>query len=894
MFNKHVYLLLVVFFTTEVLSINHPVSPKGVLPDVVINEFQADPAAGLAGDANGDGVRDGSDDEFVEIYNNSIDPLDISGWTLSDSSQVRYTFPANTIVSGECSIVVFGGGSPTGLFGGSTVQTASNGLALNNDGDTITLKNDSDVIIASEIYGDFGEEDQSFTRDPDITGSFVLHSTTTSGSLFSPGTKHDGSFFNGCVTGDIPPQVSSTVPAESASQVSTSTTITVNFSEEVVATASAATIDCGTGNLSYSGLPLTSDVITLTPDSALPDNSFCTVTLVANEITDTDGGDDQLDGDGDIIGGDNYSWSFATGTPNLEIWEIQGDSITSAYDGFTVSSNGNIVTALDTNGFFMQTPDARDDGDSNTSNGIFVYTGTNPDPQTIYSIGDLVDVSGGIVEYFDFTEFSGGVSVIIQSSGNSLPTAVLLNDSFPPNNPEDAVCSTDQTTHKYECLEGMHFDMPQGFISSGFAGFFFPNDDDVFVRAGSARAFREPGIDYPGIHELPLFDGNPEILEMDIDGLTLPLAKYTGGTEVSIKGVFGYDFGEYEIWPSEINIINENVTPAPVRGHSNIEATVASANLYRFFNDVDDPGIEDDDTILDTPTYQLKLDKLSKYFINDLKSPLIIAMQEVENINVLNDLSARITLNGGPTYTTVLVEGNDRGGIDVGFMYQASIVTVNGVTQLGASETQSSNGALLHDRPPLHMDSTITLGADSMDLHLLVVHMRSRGGIEGTESTRVREKRFEQANSVANMIDSIQTNNPGEAVVTLGDFNAFQFTDGYVDMIGQITGTADELDNEWWSAPLFASSPLTNAVQTLVSSQQYSYIFAGSAQVLDHALLNDTALSYFNEMRYARGQSDVNLSYESDSTTSLRVSDHDGFVLFLALPSDLIFYNGFE
>ena len=889
MFNKHVYLLLVVFFTTQVLSINHPVSPKGVLPDVVINEFQADPDA-TNGDANGDGTVNTSQDEFVELYNNSVSDLDISGWTLNDSVGVKHTFPANTIVPGECSIVVFGGGTPTGLFGGSLTQTASSGnLGLNNGGDSIILNNGTSDV-AAYAYSSEGGQNQALTRDPDITGSFVLHSTTTSGSLFSPGTKHDGSFFNGCVTGDIPPQVSSTVPAESASQVSTSTTITVNFSEEVVATASAATIDCGTGNLSYSGLPLTSDVITLTPDSALPDNSFCTVTLVANEITDTDGGDDQLDGDGDIIGGDNYSWSFATGTPNLEIWEIQGDSITSAYDGFTISSNGNIVTALDTNGFFIQTPDARDDGDSNTSNGIFVYTGAAP----AVLVGDMVDVSGGIVEYFEFTEFSGGVSISVQSSGNPLPTALLLNDNFPPNDPEDAVCSTDQTTHKYECLEGMHFDMLQGFISSGFVGFFGANTDDVYVRAGSARAFREPGIDYPGIHDLPLFDGNPEILEMDIDGLTLPLEKYTGGTEVSIKGVFGYDFGEYEIWPSEINIINENVTPAPVRGHSNIEATVASANLYRFFNDVDDPGIEDDDTILDTPTYQLKLDKLSKYFINDLNTPLIIAMQEVENIDVLDDLADRISLNGGPTYTTVLIEGNDRGGIDVGFMYQASAVTVNSLTQLGASETQSSNGALLHDRPPLHMDSTITLGADSMDLHLLVVHMRSRGGIEGTESTRVREKRFEQANSVANMIDSIQTNNPGEAVVTLGDFNAFQFTDGYVDVIGQITGTANELDNEWWSAPLFASNPLTNAVQTLVSSQQYSYIFAGSAQVLDHALLNDTALLYFNEMRYARGQADVNLSYESDATTSRRVSDHDGFVLFLALPSDLIFYNGFE
>lgn len=884
--------LICLLLSSNANASSRPIGTMGTLPDVVINEFQADPAGDITGDANGDGVRDGVQDEFVEFYNNSINSLDISGWTLSDGASLRHTFPANTIIPGECSIVVFGGGTPTGLFGGSLVQIASSGsIGLNNTGDTITL-NDGLNDVATYTYGSEGGNNQSVTRDPDITGSFVLHSTATGsgGSLFSPGTKTDGSFFTGCITGDIPPTVSSTVPADMASQVATNTTITINFSEQVAATASAVTIDCGAGNINFSGLPATTDTMVLTPDSVLPDNAFCTVNLIATEITDTDGGNDQLDGNGDTTAGDDYSWSFATGTPNLEIWQIQGDSTASPYAGFTVSSNNNIVTALDTNGFFMQTPDARDDADINTSNGIFVYTGTAP----AVLVGDLIDVSGGVVEYFDFTEFSGGVSINVQSSGNPIPTAVLLNDSFPPNDPTVAVCSTDQATAKYECLEGMHFDMPQGFISSGYVSSFGANSDDVHVRAGTARAFREPGIDYPGLPGLPVFDTNPEILEMDIDGLTLPLTTFSAGSEVAIKGVFGYDFGEYEIWPSEITMINENVVPGAVRNHSNLEATIASANLFRFFNDIDDPGTQDDGSVVSTAEYQLKLTKLSKYFREDLKSPLIIAMQEVENINVLNDLAIRINLDGGPLYTAVLIEGNDVGGIDVGYLYQSSFVTVNSITQLGAAETQTSNGALLHDRPPLHMDASITLGAETMNIHLLVVHMRSRGGIEGTESTRVREKRFEQANSVAAMIDTIQTDNPGEAVITLGDFNAFQFTDGYVDVVGQITGTSIDADNEWWSQPVLQANPLTQAVQTLSSSQQYSYVFAGSAQVLDHALLNDPALLYFNQIDFARGQSDVNVSFEADNTNSLRVSDHDGLVLFLSLPSDLIFYNGFD
>jgi predicted extracellular nuclease len=167
---------------------------------LVINEFLADPAGDLTGDANGDGVRDSSDDEFVEIVNDSDDDIDVSGWTLADGYGVRHTFPVGTIVSARCAIVVFGGGTPTGEFGGTVVQTASTGaLGLNNDGDTIALSDGSteQTVVA---YGSEGGNDQSLTRAPDVTGFFVLHATATGSgeALFSPGTQIDGTQFAGC------------------------------------------------------------------------------------------------------------------------------------------------------------------------------------------------------------------------------------------------------------------------------------------------------------------------------------------------------------------------------------------------------------------------------------------------------------------------------------------------------------------------------------------------------------------------------------------------------------------------------------------------------------------------------------------------------------------------
>ncbi len=173
----------------------------GGSPDLVVNEIHADPNGSIAGDANRDGVRHFRDDEFVEIVNRGGADIDLSGWTLADDGGVRHRFPAGTVVAAECSLVVFGGGSPSGDFGNGVVQTASSGtLALNNGGDSVTLS-DGGTAVVSVGYGSQGARGQSLTRSPDVTGPFVLHSgiPTSSGALFSPGTRIDGSSFDGCM-----------------------------------------------------------------------------------------------------------------------------------------------------------------------------------------------------------------------------------------------------------------------------------------------------------------------------------------------------------------------------------------------------------------------------------------------------------------------------------------------------------------------------------------------------------------------------------------------------------------------------------------------------------------------------------------------------------------------
>lgn len=176
---------------------------KPEVATLIINEYLADPPDGLAGDANGDGVRDATADEFVELVNNGPSPLEISLFTISDATQTRFTIPAGKIIPAGEAAVVFGGGTPTGAFGNATANglvfaVGGSGLSLNNGGDTITVKDNLGAIVDAVTYGaSEGGANQSITRSPDITGPFVQHSNAagSGGALFSPGARVSGSPF---------------------------------------------------------------------------------------------------------------------------------------------------------------------------------------------------------------------------------------------------------------------------------------------------------------------------------------------------------------------------------------------------------------------------------------------------------------------------------------------------------------------------------------------------------------------------------------------------------------------------------------------------------------------------------------------------------------------------
>ncbi len=425
------FLLIVIFFTAGTglwLMWQTAVSASSLTPNSdaptqsgwIINEIHADPANDLTGDANGDGARDGSEDEFVEIINNTGGSVDISGWVISDAVSIRHTFPANTIIPDQCAVVVFGGGAPAGEFGHALIQTANSGqLGLNNTGDTLTFSSGS-AVAATVSYDSAANHDEAITRAPDITGEFARHSSIpeANGALFSPGTRLDGASFSGCQQVDTPPTVSATNPISGATAVPLTQTITITFSEAVTVTEPWAALSCSNSGAHTTLISAEEDVYTLTPNDAFAPGESCTVIISAAQVIDQD----IIDPPDEML--DNYGWSFETAVPpaaHILINEVDADTPGSdeaefieLFDGGAGNTRLDGLVIVFFNGGSDAAYRALDlDGHTTDANGYFVLGNTAVSGvDLIFPDAGLQNGADAVALYLgDTTDFTNGTAV---------------------------------------------------------------------------------------------------------------------------------------------------------------------------------------------------------------------------------------------------------------------------------------------------------------------------------------------------------------------------------------------------------------------------------------------------------------------------------------------------
>ena len=610
----------------------------------------------------------------------------------------------------------------------------------------------------------------------------------------------------------------------------------------------------------------------------------------------------------------------------VAIHAIQGSGERSPYENQPVATTG-IVTGRKNNGFFIQTPDGEDDGDPATSEGVFVFTSSQPPADA--AVGNKVLVQGTVIEYIPaadphqlpLTEITNA-SVVALSTGHALPAPVVLTPELP---------NADGGLGQLEHLEGMRVTAPSFTVVAPTGGNTnetqaagSSNGRFAVVVTGTPRPFREPGIPVPDPDPLgssapaiPRWDFNPETIVVGSNTIGAPTANLAAGCRIvdgSLTGPLDYTFRRYTIYPDAALVSDcsgaGEVRPAMAPGPDHV--TFATYNLERFFDTVNDGN---SGPTLTAAALERRLSKASIGIRGYLHTPDILGVTEVENLAVLQTLATRINADAvaagqpDPGYVAYLEEGFDVGGIDVGFLVKTGEVAagiarieVGAVTQRGADAVlQNPNGStsVLNDRPPLVLDGVAHFAdGRTFPLTAIVVHQRSLSGVNddgpgsngwATAGQRVRDKRQKQADFLAALIQDMQQADPARPIVVLGDFNAFEFNDGLVDAIGTVTGLPSP-DGETavdGDGAVLVSPSLLNMTLEAADDERYSFVFDYQAQSLDHVLVNQALVDAPQviglDISHARINADFPEVARNDADTPTRLSDHDPTMLLVRL-----------
>ncbi len=590
----------------------------------------------------------------------------------------------------------------------------------------------------------------------------------------------------------------------------------------------------------------------------------------------------------------------------LPIAEIQGEGFRSTSVGKTVKTQG-IVTGIRKGGFYIQTPDDKIDGNPNTSEGLYIYTQTPPSDSV--KIGNLVEVAGEVTEYRAAKELYGlFVTEIIKpdvkiiSEGNVLPKPVILTKNT--INPKGNV-------DQMEKFEGMRVQIDELTVAAPTAGYENRKEDKIVsdgvffgVIGNTPRAFREPGLDVLTVifdklpQTLPIFDMNPEMLRIDSDGMNggVALDMAAGAKIKNVVGIIDYAYQRFTLLIdfSVKPTIENDIKALPTSPAGEREITVGSFNLENFFDDETNSDLPRKETKVSAEHFRKRLKKASIAIREVLSMPDVLGVIEMENLVVLKKLAKKINEDAvaakqpDPKYVAYLEESNDFRGIDVGFLIKTAKVSVVKSEQLARDIKLDHKDAnpkeRLFDRPPLLMQLTVPdeKTGGKFEFTVIVNHFKSYLGIsDPKDGDRVQNKRRLEAEYLAKFIVERQKLNPNEKLIVMGDFNAFQFNDGYNDLIGILKGKPER--NIITPSQDIYNTELINMVEYISPENRYSYVYGGNAQVLDHILINKPTVNYAVKFGYARFNADFPEVLANDENRPERISDHDAPVLYLSM-----------
>ncbi|MEM1181623.1 MAG: endonuclease/exonuclease/phosphatase family protein [Acidobacteriota bacterium] len=253
---------------------------------------------------------------------------------------------------------------------------------------------------------------------------------------------------------------------------------------------------------------------------------------------------------------------------------------------------------------------------------------------------------------------------------------------------------------------------------------------------------------------------------------------------------------------------------------------------------------------------------LARIVVDHLRAPDVLALQEIQDDSgghddgtVSADATYRVLIDairdaGGPAYAVRQLDpvnnadgGRPGGNIRTGFLFRPERVeAVDGTTKSphpeprfvsegGRARLLPSPARLLHpafdrdegrNRSGTRKPLVAQFRFNGRDLFLINLHLRSKGGDDSPFGARrpprrgSEEQRTEQAQAVAELVDSLLAVDPDARVMVIGDLNEHR--------------NRPPLD--------ILEKRLVNLVEDVPLEQRYTYIYRGQGQILDHVLVS--------------------------------------------------------
>ncbi|WP_331352153.1 ExeM/NucH family extracellular endonuclease [Cellvibrio sp. UBA7671] len=588
-------------------------------------------------------------------------------------------------------------------------------------------------------------------------------------------------------------------------------------------------------------------------------------------------------------GGNNNGGGTAgkCGESATRIASIQGSGTASALVGNNISIEAIVVAdfqnANQLGGFFIQEEDADNDGNANTSEGIYIAS-TTP-----VSVGDRVRVSGVVAETFELTQLNNA-TVTVCANNQTLPTPATI--SWP-------VASLDA----FEKIEGM---------SVAIAQTLTVNETYQLGRYGqlllaNGRLQQPTNVVEPGaaanvlqaqnnLNKLMMDDAsnlqNPDPVIFPAPGLSAENTLRSGDTVANLQGVITYDFGVYRILPTSTpNFVNTNARPLAPVTDSAANLKIASFNVLNFFNGNGTGGGFPTSRGANTATEFARQKAKIVSALVGLNAD-VIGLIEIENdgygsTSAIAELTAAVNAATGTSAWKYINPGVNKIGTDeiaVGFIYRSDKATAIGKTAILDSSVDSQF-IDTKNRPALAQ--SFRANSNRAIATVAVNHLKSKGSDcndlgdldIGDGQGNCNITRTQAATALVNWLGTHPTGVNDRDYLIIGDLNAYAKENPIVQII---------------------NAGYTDLINHFGGDAAYSYVFDGQAGYLDHGLASNalTPQVLYAADWHINADEPISLDYNTEfksaaqianfySTDAYRSSDHDPLVVSLKLIIDL-------